>query len=267
MKLERLFLTAAVAAAISFQLAAQQPNPGYHTVACFKLKPDSSAAFHKFETDDLAKVAQGRVDDGELTSYYLLRSVFPQGESAQCDYLVVAFFPQMPHAFGAEQLQAAIRKAGLSLTPDDYFKHRDALLKLISVSVFQNQTFAGAAKKGDYFQVNYMRVANDNFSDYLALEKNVWKPFAEALIKDGKEDAWSVNVLAMPSGSDLPYQVVTVDAYPGMDAVFQDDPQFLERFKKVHPEREFGTTIERFEKLRTQARVELYALEELITAH
>lgn len=266
MRCMRLVVSAAVAA-LSFQLAAQQPNPGYHAVACFKLKPDSAAAFHKFVTDELLKLAQGRVDDGELTSYYLLRSVYPQGEIAACDYIVVSFFPQMPHTLGTEQLEAAIKKAGLTISPEDYVKHRDAVSKLVSVAIFQNQASAGAAKKGDYFQVNYMRVANENFNDYLALEKNVWKPFAEALIKDGREDAWSVNVQAMPFGSDLPYQVVTVDAYPSMDAVFRSDPQFLERFRKVHPDQEFGTTIERFEKLRTQARVELFVLEDLVTSH
>jgi hypothetical protein len=51
-----------------------------------------------------------------------------------------------------------------------------------------------------------------------------------------------------------------------MDAVFEDDPQFLDRFKRVHPDMEFGTTIEHFDKLRTRALVELYVLEDIVTA-
>ena len=267
MKTARTFVGAAIAIAFSALGAyAQQSSPGYHTVACFKLKPDSAAEFRKFVTEDAIKVAQGRVSDGELTGWYLLRSVFPQGESAECDYLSIALFPKMPHPLGPEQLDAAIKKQGLKITPDDYVKHRDAVSRLISVAVYQNQATVGSPKKGDYFRVNYMKVPDANFNDWIAYEKKVWQPFAEALVKDGKADGWSLNVRAMPFGPDLPFQGVSVDIFSSMDAVFDDDPQFLDRFRRVHPDMEFGTTIEHFEKLRTQALVELYVLEDIVAA-
>ena len=154
-----------VALAIAFftlTASAQQPSPGYHSVACLKLKPDSAAEFRKFVTDDVHKVAQGRVGNGELTGWYLLRSVFPQGEAADCDYLIVAIFPKMPHAFGPDILDAAIKKAGITITPDDYVKRRDSLSKVISTAVYQNEAAVGSPKKGDYFQVSYMKVSEDN---------------------------------------------------------------------------------------------------------
>ena len=190
--------------------------------------------------------------------------VFPRGEAAECDYLVVTFFPNMPHEFGTEQVDAAIKKAGLKFTGEDYFKHRDALVQLMSVGIFQNQAFVGGAKKGDYFEVNYMKVSDENFDDWIAFEKKVWQPFAEAMVKDGREDGWSVNVAAMPFGSDRPYQGVTVDVYPSMEALFAEDKEFANRFRKVHPDMELGTTFERIEKLRARAEVELYQLEEFV---
>ena len=267
MKIARTFVGAALAIAFTTLIAAaQQPSPGYHSVACLKLKPDSAAEFRKFQADVAHKVAQGRIGDGELTAWYLLRSVLPQGESTECDFLIVAIFPKMPHTFGAEQLDPAIKKAGLSITPDDYMKRRDSLVKVVSTAVYQNQAAVGSPKKGDYFQVNYMKVAEDNLGDWVAYEKKVWQPLAEALVKDGKEDGWSLNTRAMPFGSDLAFQGVTVDVFPSMDAVFENDPQFIDRFRKVHPDMEFGTTIERFAKLRTQALVELFVLEDIVTA-
>jgi hypothetical protein len=89
---------------------------------------------------------------------------------------------------------------------------------------------------------------------------------AEALVKDGKQDAWSLNVQVMPYGSDLPYQAVTVDVYPSEDAVFAEDAQFMDRFHKVHPDMEVGTTMEHFEKLRTRGLVTLYSLDDIVTA-
>ncbi|MGP8251564.1 MAG: hypothetical protein ACLQHF_05975 [Terracidiphilus sp.] len=269
MKITRLFLGVVITLAFTFNLTAQQPSTGssgFHSVACFKIKADSGAEFQKFETELLHKVAQGRVDDGELTALYVLRSVIPQGESAECDYLVVAIYPKLPHMFGHEQLQAAIKQAGLDITPEDYTNSRNAVSKLVSLAMFQNQALVGAPKKGDYFQVSYMKVAPGNMNDWIDYEKKVWKPLAEAMVKDGKQDAWSLNVQVMPFGTDTPYQGVTVDIYPSMDAVFADDAQFYDRFKRVHPDMELGTTIEHFERLRTQSMVHLYSLEDIIAA-
>lgn len=265
MRFARVFVCA-VFAALSLPILAQQTSPGFHAVACYKLKADSAAAFQKWRGDEVAKVAQGRIDDGEITQFYLLRAVFPRGEAAECDYLVVTFFPNMPHEFSPELADAAIKKVGLKLTGDDYFKHRDALVRLMSVAIFQNQAFVGGAKKGDYFQVNYMKVANENLDDWLAFEKKVWQPLAEAMVKDGRQDGWSVNVAAMPFGSDMPYQGVTVDEFPSIDAAFAEDKQFVDRFKKVHPDMELGTTFEKANKLRAQADVRMYVLEEFVTA-
>jgi len=263
-KIPRLVLCAVAATALATTLVAQQSSSGYHTVACFKLKPDSSADFHKFVTEESHKLAQGRVDAGQITTWYLLRAVLPQGASAQCDYLVVTLFAGAPHLLGQEDLSSAIKKAGLSITPDDYVKHRNAVTSLVSVAVFQNRLAVGSAKKGDYFQVNYMKTPN--VDDWIAYEKKVWQPLAEALTKDGKEDGWSVNVRVLPAGSEQPYQAVTVDVFPSWNAVFADDPQFVERWRKVHPDMELGTTFEQFEKLRSRAIIELYELEDMVAA-
>lgn len=266
MRFARFFAAALVAVACLAPAYSQTPAPGYHTVACFKVKPENAAAFRKFAADEVHKIAQGRVDSGEITTFYLLRAVFPQGQSSECDYAAVAIFPNMPHLLGNEELSAAIKKSGLSITPEDYVNHRNSLATLVSAEVFQNQAFVGTVKKGDYFQVNYMRVSDANMGDYLAWEKKVWKPLAEAYLKDGVRTGWSLNVRVLPSGSDLPYQAVTVDLFPSLDAVFANDPQFYERFRKVHPDKELGTTFEQYEKLRARAAVKLFVLEDLVTA-
>jgi len=264
MRLVRMLLMVSAALMIAAASLAQSPTLGFHSVACFKVKPENSADFRKFAEGELHKIAQGRVDDGELTAFYLLRAVFPQGQAAECDYVVVAIFPKLPHAFGRENLAAAIKQAGLSITPEDYVNHRNAVSTLITTGVYQNVGVVGQPKKGDYFQVNYMRVTDENFDDYIALEQKVWKPLAEQYIKDGLEDGWSINIARMPIGSDMPYQVVTVDMFPTMDAIFADDPKFVERFHKAHPDREIGTTFQQFEKLRVRSQVKLYVLEDLI---
>ena len=264
MRVARLLLCAVVATALSTTLVAQPAATGYHSVACFKAKPDSGAELRKFLTEESHKIAQGRVDTGLITTWYLLRAVLPQGSSAECDYLIVVMFPGAPHMLSQEDLTAAIKKEGLSFTAEDYVKRRNAVSTLVSVGIFQNLVLVGSAKKGDYFQVNYMKVPN--VDDWVAYEKKVWKPLAEAMVKDGKADGWSLNVRVLPNGSEQPFQAVTVDVFPSWDSIFAADPQFVDRFRKVHPDMELGTTFEQFEKLRTRAQINLYELEDVITA-
>jgi hypothetical protein len=265
MKLLRLLAGVAIAAALPVTLVAQQAPTGYHTVACIKIKPDKGSEFRKWASEDLHKYAQSRVDDGKVSTWYLLRSVMPAGTSAECDYLTVTMYPGAPpEPLGLEGLGEALKKAGMKMSAQEFVDRRNALTTLVSTSLFQNQTYVGSSKKGDYFLVNYMKSANPQ--DWVAYEKKVWQPFAEAMTKDGVESGWSVNLQVLPAGSDLPYQGVTVDVYPGWDAVFKDDGKFVERFRKTHPDMEFGTTIQQFEKLRTILSSKLFALDDMIAS-
>jgi hypothetical protein len=258
MKVLSLLAGVAIAAALPLTLVAQQSPSGFHTVACFKIKADKGSEFRKWAAEDLRKFVQSRIDAGKISTWYLLRSVMPAGTSAECDYLTVSMYPGAPpEPLGMEGLEEALKKAGMSMTAQQYVDRRNSLTTLVSTAMFQNQTFVGTSKKGDYFMVNYMKSANPQ--DWVAYEKKVWQPFAEAMTKEGVESAWSVNLQVLPGGSDLPYQGVTVDVYPSWDAVYNNDGKFVERFKKVHPDMEFGTTIEQFEKLRTISSTKLFA--------
>jgi hypothetical protein len=263
MKISRSFLGVALAAALSVTLFAQTPQNLYHSVACFKAKPDKGADFHKFVTEESHKLAQGRVDNGEITTWYLLRSVLPQGSEAECDYLIVAVFPGAPHMLGTQQLSAGLKKAGMSISPEEYMNHRDAVSTLVTVGIYQNQAFVGASKKGDYFRVNYIKAPD--VGAWVDYEKKVWQPLAEALAKDGAISGWSLNTRVLPGGADQPFDGVTVDTFPSMDAVFSGNAKFLPTFRTVHPDMEIGTTFEQFEKLRTQKSIQLYQLEDFIT--
>jgi hypothetical protein len=262
MKISRSLLGVALIAAFAAVLAAQQPQAGYHSVACFKIKPDKSADFHKFVTDESHKLAQGRIDNGEITTWYLLRSVLPQGSDAQCDYIIVAIFPGTPHLLGTQELSAGLKKAGMSISPEDYINHRNAVSTLVNVGIYQNVGSAGSAKKGDYFRVNYMKTAD--VGAWVDYEKKVWQPLAEAAAKDGSASGWSINVRVLPGGDSQPYQGVTVDIFPSMDAIFAGDAKLIELFRKVHPDMEVGTTMEQFGKLRTQQDIQLFQLEDAI---
>ncbi|MHB1938241.1 MAG: hypothetical protein ACYCOR_16885 [Acidobacteriaceae bacterium] len=267
MKILRSVFSIAMAAAFSVTLLAQQPTTGYHRVACIKVKPGQYDAFRKWAAGDAHKVVQAEADSGELSQWLLLRSVIPEGASAECDYLAVAMYPGLPpQPSGIEHLAAALKNAGLTESAQQFAGQRSALTTLISNNLFQNVAFVGASKKGDYLRVNYMKVSDpENMGAYFAYEKKVWQPLAEQMAKDNVGSGWSLNVQVLPRGNDLPYDAVTVDVFPTWDSVFQPDTQFEESFRKVHPDMDLGTTMETYDKMRSIVTTELYSVVDMVT--
>jgi hypothetical protein len=265
MKSLRLFAGVALAAAFATTLPAQQPAGGFHTVACLKLKPGKADDYRKWRADEGRKVFQARVDDGEITGSYLLRSVLPQNSADSCDYVSVTMFPGTPHLLGTEELSAAIKKAGLTISPQDFINHRDEVITVASVIIAVNVASAGSPKKGDYFRVNFVKAPD--VGEWVDNEKKVWQPLWEAMIKDGLMAGWSVNVQVLPSGSGLPNQGVTVDVLSKWDDMFANfsQTQMEAHWKKVHPDMDPSITLKETDKLRTIVLTQVYQLDDLVT--
>ena len=145
MKVSRLFASVALVAAFSATLFAQQPPSGYHSVACIKVKRENNTEFRKWIAEDGRKYAQSRVDAGAYSSWMILRSVIPAGESAECDYVVVTMYPGIPPApMGLEELDAALKKAGMTVSAQQYVDRRNSLTTLISNDLrFRTKGYVG----------------------------------------------------------------------------------------------------------------------------
>lgn len=250
----------------AFAQMQQEGAARYLEVACFKVKPEKSKEFHTWAASDLHKYAQSRVDGGVLSTWFLLRSVYPQGTSADCDYLMISTYPASPpESLSPEVLDGALKRAGLTMTGQQFLDRWDSLATIVSSSLYQNRASVGdPPRKGNYLVLNYMKAAD--VDDWVAFEKKVWQPVAGALVKDGRGMGWSLNVQLLPGGTDLKFQGVTVDVYAGWNDVFRDDPQSRERFKKVHPDMEFEATFAQFQKLRTLISVQLFTAVDVVTS-
>src|SRR5579863_2617942 len=132
MKVPQLLASVAIAAAFSVTLPAQQAPTGFHSVACIKVKPENNSEFRKWASEDLHKYAQSRVDAGALSSWMILRGSIPAGRSAECDYVIVSMYPGIPPTpMGLEELDAALKKAGIALSAQQYVDRRNSLTTLI----------------------------------------------------------------------------------------------------------------------------------------
>jgi len=264
MKVPRLILCA-VLAATALTLCAQQVPSGFHRVACVKIKAGMAHEFTDWATGDMHKYAQSRANSGAVSSWFLLSSVIPQGESAQCDYIMVSIYAGVPTPpMERDDLAAALKQASISSSAQEFVDKRNSMMTLISNDMFRTIATVGSPKKGDYFIVNYMKVSN--MDDYIAYEKKVWAPFAEELAKDGSRTGWSLNQRVFPLGANTTFQAVTVDVVPSWKEIFQPSGDFANSFRKSHPDMELGTTFEQYEKLRTIVATNVFHLDDYVSA-
>lgn len=267
MNIPRALATIAIAVACNMAALAQQQPSGYHLVVCLKVNPGKNASYRRWWDEEGRKIVQAEIDSGQVTTYYRLRAVAPSGSSVTCDVVGVWFYPGMPPEPLGKDTEALVRKAGITGSLEDFAARRDAARTVVSSQIFQNQVALGSIKKGDYVTVSYMKTAH--IGEWLNMEKTIWQPIADALIKAGAESAWSVNLLILPNGDDLPYQGVAVDAYPNLAAAVKAqilDPSFDALFKKAHPGMDEDATLQTALKTRTQSLVYLFRVEDVLTS-
>jgi hypothetical protein len=259
----RVFCIAVVLGLFTTGAEAQDQPSGYHRVACIKVKPGQGAGFRQFNADAVRRFFQASADSGEITGWYLLRTVIPAGSEAACDYVAVTLFTGLPRPpMGLEEIDKGLKRAGVAMSGSEFVAKREEVSSLVSMNLSRQTVRAGAPpEKGDYAYVNFMKV--HSMQDWMDMENNVWKPMAASFAKEGHMRGWSVNLLVLPSGTDTKFQAVTLDVFPSWEAAFKPLP-VADTFKQVHPGKDAEQTFEKLLKSRDLARRELLVFEEKV---
>lgn len=257
MTIPRVLLGAAIAAALSIPVTAQQAPTGYHHIQCVKINPGKMAGVEEFIAGTGHKLNQSLVDSGAYAQTLVLRTVMPRGTDAECDYVFVAFFKGLPPApMSPEEVSNALHKADVPMTAEQLYAKEDELGKLVSDNITQYQVLVGGAKKGDYLVFNSMSAPD--VGACVASQKRLWQPVAEEMMKAGNTDGWAVNVQVFPRGSSDKTVVSSVDLYPSWDAFVHEYPSIESAWKKVHPDMDINSTMGQFEKQCTITHTVLY---------
>ena len=266
MGIRHIAFAAALAAALSGTLVAQQAPVGYHSISCVRVKPGKSADFRALLSGDYRKVEQARVDSGAISAFIALRTVIPAGTDAACDYVLVSFYPGLPTApLGDDEMTAVLQKAGVASSLQQWRDRLAVVAELVSNNITQYQVLVGGSKKGDYLIFNTMKATDAG--ECVAAQKRLWQPFAEQGVKDGAQDGWAVNIQVMPRGDKDPSLVSSVDIFPTWDSMFTYfGPDFAARWKKVHPEMTPDEAFSEIDKACTIEHTVLYKVEDQINS-
>jgi hypothetical protein len=243
-----------LAAGLSAGSALAQGQPELSTVRlyCVKVAPGKAADYEAFLRDVTVPLNQSRADAGEFEWFGAERAVVPAGSSARCDYvLAYRYKGTMPEEATNEQLGAAVKRAGLSLTAAQLVEKRSALLQLVAVEYWWIVDGAGPAwTKGSYVHVNYHNVRSGQWDEYVRLERT-WKTNFEGWLKEGGKGSWGLVGLGMPSGDSQPYNAATLDVFPDWDAAVKAGPSLEASWPKAHPGVKFEDVEAQKDKVRS----------------
>jgi hypothetical protein len=245
-------------------LFAQSSPVSYLSTSCIKVLPGKMQEYRQFVTDYNLKANSQLVSSSEIASWTLLRSVLPAGEEARCDFIsVIAHKAEPLPPLGPGEAEKVLQKAGINMTWQAFVAKRSELTKLVSTELWRARERVGASQKGDYLYLNFMKVHNP--ADYMKFEKEVWRPLAESMVKDGSMRGWTFSTLVLPGGTDRTYTAVSADIFPSWEAIFKPG-SFVETFKKTHPNKNMEETMSSLSKLRDLGRRELFVIQEKVAA-
>lgn len=258
---------AAITAALTVTLAAQQTTPTTYASTCVTVKPGQDAAFDQVVNGDLHKFEQTRVDSGALSGYIVLRTVMPAGKAAHCDYVFLSFYAGMPKAPMADaEITATLQKAGSSMNSEEFGQKLSQVGEEVSNSLEYNLDLVGGAQKGDYIVHNSMKVSEASIDDWIKWEKSMWGPLAQSMATSGQLRGWAMDLQIFPRGAKDGDLESTSDIYPSWEAFVQARDHYEAGWKAIHPNDDMTTAMDQFGKLCTIEHSVLYKVVDDIMA-
>jgi hypothetical protein len=82
------------------------------------------------------------------------------------------------------------------------------------------------------YLVNFMKAQPGKVGDYLRLERDIYMPVHQELVRTGRMHSWAVYAVQYPYGDAREYDFVTIDAF---DSLADADRPTDDIFRKVHP--------------------------------
>lgn len=259
----RLLVLAAVCASAGFTQDQKEPQ----TVRdfCVKVAPGKAMEFEAFARDVSVPLSQARADGGEFAWYMVMRGVEPAGTSAKCDYRIAYGYNGLPpEALSTDQLEAALKKAKLSVNAKEVIAKRDSLTQLVDVGIWSRIDSIGPpTEKGNYVRLNHYNIKPGAFEDWVRLETTYWKALVDSWVKAGAKSSWGVYALWMPEGDNQPYNAATVDIFADWNALLHGAPMG-ELWPKVHPHTDSTEVFDRLDRVRSRHDIEVFKVIELV---
>ncbi|CAN5159521.1 hypothetical protein BH23BAC1_BH23BAC1_27760 [soil metagenome] len=224
-------------------------------VEFMKVPPGNGAKY--METEKAwKKIQEERLKAGLIEGWTLYQNMFA-GADEDYQYVTVTRYKNMA-AYEKSGFEEAAKKAFPEYTDkdwDDFYRKTGESRVLSKADVYHQVMRAdGPVKPLPYLQISIMKVSPGNEQAYLDLEKSIYKPFHEALIKNGKMESWSV--WSKYPGNLKEDQFTTVNGYSSLEQAESQDGAKV--FASLFPEMNINDVMKQTEAARTMTEVYIW---------
>ena len=248
--------------AANAQQASQSPRAEFVVLSYMKVAPGKTDEYVRLEQQVFKPFHQQRVNNKQMVAWALYEVPFTADPHRDYDYVTVNVYDNMAAAEAPGMIAEFQRlhpgKAGTTLlTQTDAARQtvRSELWRLVDQTAPRTAADA-SGPPSKYIIVDYMQ--SKPGVDYVAVERELWKPVHQDRVKNGALRSWSLYELVLPGGTSYPYDYATVNSmnsFADLNIMFPDD-----LFKRVLPNISIADLAKRTGDSRDLTRHELWVL-------
>lgn len=208
----------------------------YHALEYMKVPADGHADYLKLEAA-WKKIHMANIKAGKYVGWEFSEVIFPTVSASDYHYVTRTVFA------GAEQLGNSIENWAYPENLENILTKEE--LEMVEktaqyrtmvkreVWTIENMIGGPEAANAKIMVMNFFdSPTGKSVSDHLQVEKDIWQPVHQSRIDAGEMQAWGVVTLALPWGSDYPYDSATIDVYNTVAEHLSNN--MLNHFEKAH---------------------------------
>jgi hypothetical protein len=220
--------------------AQNEANKTYLLLEFMQVKGEQSSEYLKVE-DFWSGIHKQRLADKSILGWDLW-SLTPAGKEQGSQYLTVTLFPSlqsMLQAIGSLDVVAYAKKAYPAKTEKELTSWMEKTVKSRDIAhqvlfrLIDNTKDEFKMKPGTIFTIDIMKQLDDN---YEKVESEVFKPWHQQMVNEGKKGSWKLLQTILPSGSEAYGTHLTVSMY-------QDEAQLASFMESSGGEMDFKTQL------------------------
>ncbi len=240
-----------------------QDKPVYAMVTYIKADRGKGGDYLDLIKNYGSRMFQERVNSGEILSWALYSVGMSTNAEDGYNFVGVAMSNSVgsfmepktsPQEFMKKLMPGASDKA-IQETLDKYGQVRVIESQLIT-QMIDGLPNDGSAK---YYEINYMKVPDGKGAEYVALEKDIYKPLHKERVTKGEITTWSLWGAPYPYSDSRPYNYVTANGFSNWDKMMNSD--YGDTYKKVFPKGDMAKVNAQTGAARKMVKTEIWRLE------
>ena len=199
-----------------FQASAQseQPESLYARLLYFKVDQQEVGNYVKIMNEEIKPALQQAKIDGAIAAAGIYQ-VHYTGANSEYNFVTVLLQNSWEKTEKLPSLAEILKKAHPNKDPQVTIKKLNDMRHLARQELYSRIDFVNPPEPVmyKYIMVNFMKPKPGVESEYLTLEREVWKPIHKELVSSGVNAGWSLLSLTIPIGDVREYDYVTINSF------------------------------------------------------